>query len=132
MFVRTMNNDAFGVGTGFIIKTEGDTVYIATNHHVIDAERDGEVVKEERTRYRVTFEGDDRETESVRAELLAKDEEHDLAILKATYKNPPAPFELFSNQTLEETMPVTGLWIPSSQEGGWTHGEQRSSLKFQS
>lgn len=117
VFVHTNNDGAFGSGTGFVIKVDGDTVYIATNHHVINAERDGEVMKKERTRHRVTFDGDDRKTESVKAELLAADEEHDLAILKTTRKNPPPPYELFSNQTLEETMPITVFGYPLPRDG---------------
>ena len=117
VFVHTNNDGAFGTGTGFVIKVDGDTVYMATNHHVINAERDGEVVHKERTRIRVTFDGDDRETESVKAELLAADEEHDIAILKATRKNPPTPFELFSNQTMEETLPITVFGYPLPKKG---------------
>jgi hypothetical protein len=117
VYVHTNNDGAFGTGTGFVVKVDGDTVYMATNHHVINAERDGEVVKKERTRFRVTFDGDDRKTESVKAELLAADEDHDIAILKATRKNPPAPFELFSNQTMEETLPLTIFGYPMAKKG---------------
>ncbi|MGY8687988.1 MAG: S1 family peptidase, partial [Verrucomicrobiales bacterium] len=112
IYIKTKNGEGRGVGSGFVVKIEGEDVYIATNHHVIDAEREGEEVDEKRTRLSVVFSGEDPTATPIKAELLAADFEHDLAILRVKRKDSPAAFELFSKQTVEETLPVTVFGFP--------------------
>lgn len=59
-----------GYGSGFIYKKEKNTVYVMTNHHVIE---DSDSLKV------VTMDG-----ESIEAELLGSDEYMDIAVLKFT------------------------------------------------
>jgi len=74
--------DALGVqthqlhGTGFVF---GDGTLVATNYHVIDKELDPQKVQ-----YHIVFSGIGRKPKIHKAEIIAKDREHDLAILKLT------------------------------------------------
>jgi S1-C subfamily serine protease len=61
-------------GTGFVF---GDGTLVATNYHVIDQELDPTKVQ-----YHIVFTGTGRKPKIARAEIIAKDREHDLAILK--------------------------------------------------
>ncbi len=72
--------DALGVqthqlqGTGFVF---GDGTLVATNYHVIDKELDPQKVQ-----YHIVFTGTGRNPKIAKVEIIARDREHDLAILK--------------------------------------------------
>ncbi|WP_339722161.1 serine protease [uncultured Paraglaciecola sp.] len=72
--------DALGVqthqlhGTGFVF---GDGSLVATNYHVIDKQLDPQKVQ-----YHIVFSGTGRQPQIHKAEIIAKDVDHDLAILK--------------------------------------------------
>lgn len=114
--IQTTRDNDSGSGSGFVIKKDGDSVYIATNQHVVSAGEEGENAVGERTRLRVRFAGEDLKAEPLRAELLVTDQEHDLAILKVTRASAPRPFELYSEQTIEETLPITIFGYPLGDE----------------
>ena len=61
-------------GTGFVF---GDGSLVATNYHVVSQELDPKVVQ-----YHIVFSGTGRAPNIHRAEIIAKDAIHDLAILK--------------------------------------------------
>lgn len=63
-------------GTGFVF---GDGTYVATNYHVISKELDRQKVQ-----YHIVFSGVGRKPQIHKAEIIAKDLDHDLAILKLT------------------------------------------------
>lgn len=69
-------------GTGFVF---GDGSLIATNNHVISIDFDPAVVQ-----YLIVFSGSGRKPVIHKAELIAKDMEHDLAILKIDSHLPAA------------------------------------------
>jgi S1-C subfamily serine protease len=79
--------DAMGVqthqlrGSGFVF---GDGSLIATNYHVVSVELDPNVVQ-----YLIVFSGTGAKPLIHKAQLLAKDTEHDLAILKIDKHLPP-------------------------------------------
>ncbi len=129
VWVRTANDGDYGTGTGFVIRKDGDDVYIATNHHVTDAQRHGQEVDIKRTRYRVLFAGEDPNGETYRADLIAADAEHDLAILKLKRADAPEPFNLYSEKPLEETLPVTVLGFPSGDRDITINNGQISGFK---
>lgn len=110
--VETTVGKETGSGSGFVVKVDGDDVYIATNQHVVSAGKDGKDINDFEARLRVRFAGEDLKAEPIRAELLASDQEHDLAILKVTRKDAPKPFDLFSDQIVEETTPITVFGYP--------------------
>jgi len=78
--------DALGVqthqlkGTGFVF---GNGHYIATNYHVVAEELDPKIVQ-----YHIVFAGSGRNPQVFRAEIVARDPVHDLAILKIDAKLP--------------------------------------------
>jgi serine protease Do len=61
-------------GSGFVF---GDGTLIATNYHVVSAPLDPKIVQ-----YRIVFSGTGRSPKIHKAELIASDPAHDLAILK--------------------------------------------------
>ncbi|MDP5130120.1 MAG: serine protease, partial [Paraglaciecola sp.] len=68
-------------GTGFVF---GDGTLIATNYHVVAQELDPKFVQ-----YHIVFSGSGRHPAVDRAEIIASDPLHDLAILKISRKLPP-------------------------------------------
>ena len=72
--------DALGVqthqlhGTGFVF---GDGSLVATNYHVINKE-----LNPQKVQYHIVFSGTGRQPKIHKAEIIAKDVDHDLAILK--------------------------------------------------
>jgi serine protease Do len=79
--------DALGVqthqlrGSGFVF---GDGSLVATNYHVVDKELDSQKVQ-----YHIVFSGTGRQPKIHKAEIIAKDRNHDLAILKLDTKLTP-------------------------------------------
>jgi serine protease Do len=80
--------DAMGIqthqlrGTGFAF---GDGSLIATNYHVVSQELDLQKVQ-----YHIVFSGTGRQPNIHKAEIIAKDKEHDLVILKIDSNLPTA------------------------------------------
>jgi S1-C subfamily serine protease len=68
-------------GSGFVF---GDGSLVATNYHVISKELDPQKVQ-----YHIVFSGTGRQPKIHRAEIIAKDPQHDLAILKLDTKLKP-------------------------------------------
>lgn len=74
--------DAMGVqthqlrGSGFVF---ADGTFVATNYHVVSQALDPHKVQ-----YHIVFSGTGRNPKIHKAEIIAKDQEHDLAILKLT------------------------------------------------
>jgi serine protease Do len=79
--------DALGVqtqqlrGTGFVF---GDGSLVATNYHVISSDLDPQKVQ-----YHIVFSGTGRQPKIHKAEIIAIDRNHDLAILKLDTHLPP-------------------------------------------
>jgi len=69
-------------GTGFVI---GDGTYIVTNHHVIEQELDDNLLQK-----LAVFTGKGRAAKVKLAKLIARDEDHDIAILKIEGQALPA------------------------------------------
>ena len=68
-------------GTGFVF---GDGTLIATNYHVLEQDLDLQKVQ-----YHIVFSGSGRQPKIHRAEIIATDRNHDLAILKIDTKLKP-------------------------------------------
>lgn len=81
------------LGTGFIISPDG---YIVTNNHVVEGADS----------VRVNLEGTSGKEESLHAEVIGRDEETDLALLKVKSKE-SLPYLIFGNS---DTMEV-GEWV---------------------
>jgi hypothetical protein len=98
-------------GSGFVVRTVGQTGYVVTNHHVATApEGVGPAT------LTLVFASGTRNERSVRAEVLAADAEADLALLRVTgVKDLPRPIDLDPTLKLIETMPVYGFGFPFGQ-----------------
>jgi S1-C subfamily serine protease len=79
-------------GSGFVF---GDGTLIATNYHVVSKPLDPEIVQ-----YRIVFSGTGRSPKIHRAEVVASDPTHDLAILKI--QHPLSPVSLSSDGFLAD------------------------------
>jgi len=95
-------------GSGFIIKRTGDTAYVATNAHVI-------------------FNADSIEVQladgrKVSAERAGSDIRTDLAILKITGSNLPAPLPLGDSNGLQQGQFVLALGEPESFQNSVSFG----------
>lgn len=84
-------------GTGFVITKEG---HILTNFHVVDG-GDKLVVK--------------TKTQTFEAELIAKDEDNDLAVIQVNARLAPVNFSPASNPKLGATVFTVGYPMPSLQ-----------------
>ncbi len=101
-------------GSGFVIRTEGQTVYVVTNNHVLDLTPEGQprpgAINPAVT---VVFNSGGKNEQSVRGEVVAADQRRDLAVVKVVHVvNPPPPIDLGQPAKLKETMPVYILGFP--------------------
>jgi S1-C subfamily serine protease len=131
VFVKVAAGAESGSGSGFLVRSDGDTAYVVTNDHVVSARkrvvlvparpslgrppRLVPVIVSSNSRPTLTvvfFSGTARE-KACPAELLGSDEVRDLAILRvANAPVLPTPLELDQEVKLSETMPVYVLGFP--------------------
>ncbi len=90
-------------GSGFVI---GDGSYVVTNSHVIDKELDASLLQE-----LAVFTGKGRAAKVQLAELVANDEEHDIAILKMSGRALPA-MTLANNDFRDEGSAIAFTGFP--------------------
>lgn len=90
------------MGTGFVF---GDGSLVATNYHVIDQQLDPTKVQ-----YHIVFTGTGRKPKIAKAEIIAKDLQHDLAILKLP--SPLTPLKLASANYVDDGTEVLLTGFP--------------------
>ena len=123
VYIKVRAGMAAASGSGFVMRVDGQTVYIATNHHVVNPHLEGseEEAGAQATRIRpqvsVVFRsGLGRQQEQTYpATVVASQREGncDLAILKIDrVNNPPRPIDLESKTAPTETMPVLIYGFP--------------------
>jgi S1-C subfamily serine protease len=96
-------------GSGFLMKVDGKTGYVVTNHHVV-APPQGAAA--EFTVTLVFWSGTTKE-KAVQAEVVASDKSRDLAVLKVShFKDLPEPIDLTKKPKLSETMTVYIIGFP--------------------
>ncbi len=99
-----------GTGSGFLIRVEGQTAYLATNNHVISPIRGQAGV---RPSIMVVLRCGARGERKLPAEIVAASPESDLAILKITgVPDLPAPIDVLKDTEPVETMPVYVFGFP--------------------
>lgn len=109
-------------GSGFVMRVDGETGYIATNHHVLHAPDDLPGVTRVGPIVLVFHSGTAKEKE-VHAEIVATDSSRDLAILKVTnFKDLPRPIQADPKLELLETMTVYAFGFPFGQALSLTKG----------
>lgn len=92
------NNKLSGSGSGVIYKIDGKTVYVITNHHVIDSAQSIEVIYSN--------------GESVKAELIGSDQYGDIAVLKMTVNFDVTAFKTGDSDLLDSGEPVIAVGSP--------------------
>jgi S1-C subfamily serine protease/regulation of enolase protein 1 (concanavalin A-like superfamily) len=123
VFVKVQVGRMRGFGSGFVIQSEGDTVLVATNHHVVNPHPEGsfEAVDSprlvDRSTVTVVFRSGNGPgvEQSLRGEVIADDgeEKHDLAILQVRgIRNPPSPIGPTDAPEPTITMPVLIYGFP--------------------
>ncbi|HEV3167924.1 MAG TPA: trypsin-like peptidase domain-containing protein [Isosphaeraceae bacterium] len=114
VFVKTVVGPLQASGSGFVMRVEGDTAFIATNDHVVAAGK--KLPGGLKPLITLVFESGTPSERSAVAEVLAADPDRDLAILKVTgVKNLPKPIDFSQKLTLVETMPVYTFGFPFGQ-----------------
>jgi S1-C subfamily serine protease len=113
VFLKVEDGRDAGSGTGFLIKTEGQTAYLVTNNHVIDLS-DGQPRRPAGpTTITAIFGSGTRNERSARAEVMAADMRRDLAVLRVQgVRDLPAPIDHGHEPELIETMSVFVLGFP--------------------
>lgn len=92
------NNKMSGSGSGVIYKKDGKTVYVITNHHVIESAQSIEVIYSN--------------GESVKAELVGSDQYGDIAVLKMTVSFDVSVFKTGDSDLLDAGEPVLAVGSP--------------------
>jgi S1-C subfamily serine protease len=119
VYVKLEAGRLSATGSGFLFKTEGETGYVVTNHHVIDLPPRSRLIGQ----VRLVFWSGTRKERNVPAELVASDAGRDLAILKVTdFPDLPAPIDLGQRVELVETMTVWMVGFPLGDALSVTEG----------
>lgn len=92
------NNQLAGSGSGVVYKVDGKTVYVITNHHVIEDAQSIEVIY--------------ANGESVKAECLGSDQYGDVAVLKMTVDFEVTEFKVGDSDLLDAGEPVLAVGSP--------------------
>ncbi len=108
VYVKVEGKQGGSSGSGFLIHVAGETGLVATNRHVVAAVP-GRFTPQ---KYSVVFWSGTKKEQSLPGELIALDPEQDLAVLKVTAKNLPAPLNLAQTAKPRETMTVYTLGFP--------------------
>jgi hypothetical protein len=118
-FVKVTAGPLQATGSGFLIRADGKTGYLVTNHHVVVH---GPAAQPQPTLSVVFWSGTKKERVYTAA-LLAADAERDLAILKVSNADDlPAPLDLTARVELSETLPVFTFGFPFGQALSVTKG----------
>jgi S1-C subfamily serine protease len=110
----------FGTGSGFVMKVDGETGYVVTNHHVVfpsvpKVTREGPIL--------LVFWSGTRKERTVPAEVVATDPSRDLAILRVKgFKDLPTPLPMDAKVEVSETMTVYAFGFPFGQALSLTKG----------
>jgi S1-C subfamily serine protease len=139
VFIKVDKDGQGGSGSGFLVRADGDTGYIVTNHHVVTLvrrirhityhplPRNGRglyippTIREEEIpldspAVSIVFSSGTANEQSVTGEVVASDRKVDLAVVKVTgVKHLPRPIDLTQPAELRETRPVFALGFPLGQ-----------------
>jgi S1-C subfamily serine protease len=117
-YIKVTAGTVRATGSGFVIKVEGNTGYVATNAHVANPEaflqrKAGSSRALPDPAITLVFWSGTKQEQSYRAEIAAEDSEHDLAVLKVSGAAAlPAPVAIAGPPNLVETTPVTVFGFP--------------------
>lgn len=111
VYVRVAYGKTLLSGSGFVLRSEDDTAYVITNHHVLRAPK--ELKSPPKATITLVFDSGTASERSGPGEVLASDPERDLALLRVTgVKDLPVPLTVVQAPKLIETMPVFVFGFP--------------------
>jgi S1-C subfamily serine protease len=103
-----------GSGSGFLVRVDGETGYVVTNHHVVVPPSDLKITVKG---VELVFNSGQKGERVVKAEVLASDPDADLAVLKISgVKDLPKPIDLSQKVELVETMGVFSFGFPFGEK----------------
>jgi regulation of enolase protein 1 (concanavalin A-like superfamily) len=108
VYVKVEGKEAKATGSGFLIRVDGGTGFIATNHHIVGGVP-GLFTPE---KFSVVFWSGTRKELRLPARVVAADPDRDLAVLEVTARGLPTPLALTPRATLRETMTVYTFGFP--------------------
>jgi V8-like Glu-specific endopeptidase len=140
VYVKVEKGDDRASGSGFLVRSSGDTGYVVTNHHVVTlthkvqnvsrahVTRNGRIlrvappverieeVEIDNPTVTVVFSSGTRDERSFSGEVVAADAKVDLAVIKVTgVKDLPRPIDLSREAELSETVTVYAVGFPLGQ-----------------
>lgn len=122
VFVKASLQGLEGSGSGFVIKVDGYTAYVATNDHVVNPKPRNITTGRHystpvgKPSLTIVFDSGTLRERSARGEILASDPDRDLAVVKVEgIKDLPRPLDYEDNAELIETMPVYTFGFPLGQ-----------------
>lgn len=146
VYIRVQATNLSGAGSGFLIKADGKSAYLVTNHHVVYPKVEVEtvlrppglplggpfrppitvppvtitrVIVGERPAVNVVFFSGTRKEKQVRAEIVGSDDLMDLAVLKVpVFDQMPSPIDISGDFQPVETMTVFIIGFPLGEKLG--------------
>jgi S1-C subfamily serine protease len=114
VFIKVTAGSGHGSGSGFVLQVDGNVALIVTNNHVAHpSEKLGPVGN---AAYELVFHSGRKNEFSMKAELVAADQEHDLALLRVSgvlaHSDFPAALNTVDKAPLAETMPIYIFGFP--------------------
>jgi S1-C subfamily serine protease len=125
VFVQVRGTDWLGTGSGFVVKSSKDSVYVATNYHVVSGSsgdrrlRPTEAVQLTKgARINCVFDSGNKGERTATANVVAIDPVADLAVLQIAGLADPPTAIIVSPTKLFETMPVFSFGFPFGKSLG--------------
>jgi S1-C subfamily serine protease len=116
VYIRVEGPDWSRSGSGFVVRADGGTVLVVTNHHVA-GKRPAVKTAPAGPAITIVFDSGTRSERSYAGELVASDAERDLAVLRvAGVKEVPKPVGIADPVTPIETMAVFTFGFPFGQD----------------
>lgn len=112
VYIKVKLSRGEATGSGFVVLARGNDTYVVTNEHVVTEEL-GRRARNVVSQIRVVFHAGTQREQTVTAQLIGRDSEHDLALLVIPgVLGLPDPIKLQPRPALHETMQVYGLGFP--------------------
>ena len=113
VFIKVSAGAAQATGSGFVLQVDGNTALVVTNDHVANPSKVGAPGT---AQYELVFHGGRKNEFTLKGELVAADQDHDLALLRVSgvlgHKDFPAALNTRDKAPLAETMPVYVFGFP--------------------
>jgi S1-C subfamily serine protease len=126
---NTTANVGRATGSGFVVRSQGDTVWVVTNHHVVAPLKPEDMpgrrfpgrprvpARPGAVELTAVFRSGTPEEQSLRAAVVADDAKNDLAVLKLSgVRDAPRPIDCKRAPKLVETMRIWAFGFPFGAE----------------